>query len=301
MARILTLGMAVLDHVFRVDAFPQAGEKYRAQGYSTQVGGPATMAAVAIARLGGTSSLCARLGGDANSHAIMAELDRACVDWSPSVILPEAVAPVSSVFVDAKGDRQIVNYRGQGLSTSPAAFDAAHLEGVDAVLVDPRWPEGAERLVRLARERNIPAVVDAESDLSALEGAMAHATHIAFSTQGLRNLSGEDDIVEGLKACASRFDAWLGVTQGEKGVIYLDEGSVAHVAAFPVHTIDTLGAGDVWHGAFALALGEGKSGFQAARFANAAAALKCANGTGWGAIPSREETLALVSGAGTIH
>src|SRR5690554_7804307 len=101
MARILTLGMAVLDHVFRVDAFPQAGEKYRAQGYSTQVGGPATMAAVAIARLGGTSSLCARLGGDANSHAIMAELDRACVDWSPSVILPEAVAPVSSVFVDA--------------------------------------------------------------------------------------------------------------------------------------------------------------------------------------------------------
>lgn len=301
MARILTLGMAVIDHVFRVEAFPTSAQKYRAESYRTQIGGPAAFAALAIARLGGSASLCARLGADANSHAITAELERAGVDWSPSVILPEAHAPVSAVYVDGSGERQVVNFRGEGLTASADVLTERYLDGVDAVLVDPRWPEGAERLCGLARKRGIPAVVDAESDLEALEGAFSKATHIAFSTQGLKSLSGEEDIVLGLKNCAARYDAWLGVTQGEQGVIYLDGGSIAHVAAFRVNAVDTLGAGDVWHGAFALGLGEGKPVFQAARFANAAASLKCMNGSGKEALPTREETLALMAGASSLH
>ncbi|QKV20071.1 PfkB family carbohydrate kinase [Oricola thermophila] len=301
MARVLTLGMAVLDHVFHLDAFPRAGEKYRAHAYRTQIGGPATMAALAVRRLGGSASLCTRLGDDANSQTIMAELEREGVDWSPSVIVPGAVAPVSSVYVDEDGERQIVNFRGEGLAVSADMLSDRQLDGVDAVLVDPRWPEGAEKLISLARDRDIPCVVDAENDLEALEGAMAKATHIAFSTQGLKSFSGEEDVVSGLKYCAGRYSAWAGVTHGEKGVIYLDQGAVAHVAAFAVLAVDTLGAGDVWHGAFALGLGEGRSVFQAVRFANAAAALKCRNGTGPEALPGREETMALMSGEGVLE
>lgn len=301
MARILTLGMAVLDHVFQLPAFPESGEKYRAESYRAQIGGPATVAALAIQRLGGSASLCARLGEDANSRTIMAELDAAGVDWSPSVVLPGAVAPVSAVYIDEDGERQIVNFRGKDLAVSADMLSESLLDGVDAVLLDPRWPEGAERLAALAARRGIPSVLDAESDLEALEGTMALCTHIAFSTQGLRSYSGEEDVVLGLKYCAERFKAWLGVTHGEKGVIYLDQGGVAHVAAFAVRTLDTLGAGDVWHGAFALGLGEGRSVFQAVRFANAAAGLKCMNGTGQEALPGREETLALMTGGGTLH
>ncbi|WP_336055824.1 PfkB family carbohydrate kinase [Nitratireductor sp. CH_MIT9313-5] len=298
MARVLTLGMAVLDHVFHLGAFPREGEKYRADAYRTQIGGPATIAALAVRRLGGSASLCARLGDDANSHTIMAELEKAGVDWSPSVIRPGAVAPVSSVYVDEDGERQIVNFRGEGLAVTASMLSEKQLDGVDAVLVDPRWPEGAEKLVALARKRGIPAVVDAESDLEALDGAMAGATHIAFSTQGLRSFSGEEDVVSGLKYCASRYDAWAGVTHGEKGVIYLDQGAVSHVAAFAIRAVDTLGAGDVWHGAFTLGLAEQRSVFEAVRFANAAAALKCRNGTGPDALPGREETLAMMTGGG---
>jgi sulfofructose kinase len=80
------------------------------------------------------------------------------------------------------------------------------------------------------------------------------------------------------------------VTDGPNGVSHLGAEGYGHVPARPVETVDTLAAGDVWHGAFALALGEGRGETDAIAFANAAAPLKCTRFGGREGTPGREET-----------
>ena len=91
-----------------------------------------------------------------------------------------------------------------------------------------------------------------------------------------------------------------GLMQLSGGTIWLDEhGELQGTPAFPVHTVDTLGAGDVFHGAFALAITEGQELREALRFASAAAALKCTRFGGAFAAPQRAEVTALLGqGAG---
>ena len=79
------------------------------------------------------------------------------------------------------------------------------------------------------------------------------ATHVAFSEQGLAETTGIDDPVSALEALAENASNWLAVTVGERGVYFLDNGAVVHEPAFRVDAVDTLAAGDVWHGACARA------------------------------------------------
>ena len=89
------------------------------------------------------------------------------------------------------------------------------------------------------------------------------------------------------------------MTRGAKGTIWLDEqGEAAEMPAFPVHTVDTLGAGDIFHGAFTLAIAEGQSLPKAMRFASAAAALKCTRYGGALCRPQRAEVEALLRQTG---
>lgn len=90
----------------------------------------------------------------------------------------------------------------------------------------------------------------------------------------------------------------MGVTAGGEGFYWLSEedNAVRHIPALAIEPVDTLGAGDVFHGAFALAIGEGKSTEEAAQFANAAAGIKCARYGGRDAIPSRAEVWRQLAG-----
>ena len=153
-------------------------------------------------------------------------------------------------------------------------------------------------MFRLARQVGIPAVLDAEAPFDGLEETLALATHVAFSAPGLAAYTGLTDHAEALRSAAQHLDAWFCVTDGARGAWYRRGEEAGHVSAIRVDAVDTLGAGDVWHGAFALAIGEGRSEVDATPFANAAAALKCRNGTGWQAIAGRNDTLALAAAGG---
>ncbi len=113
-------------------------------------------------------------------------------------------------------------------------------------------------------------------------------SHIAFSEQGLKELTGRADPAEGLKGLGLR-DNWLAVTLGGEGVLVWSQGELSHIPAYGVDTVDTLGAGDVWHGAFALALAEGQDEIAAIRFASAVAAIKCTRFGGRKGAPNRAE------------
>lgn len=283
MAEVLVIGVAVADFVFGVETLPDRAAKYRAKRAEVVGGGCGANAAVAIARLGGTARLAARLGDDAIGEMIVADLTAERVDTGLVQRTPGARSSYSSVYVDAKGERQIMNFRGEGLTEDIGWL--ANAPRPAAVLADTRWTGGAARALELAREWQVPGVVDAEApmDMEVLD----RASHVAFSRDGLMSFVGEAELAEALTRAARRLPGWVCVTDGAAGTLYADGGRIAHAPAYPVEVRDTLGAGDIWHGAFALALAERQDEPRAVRFANAAAALKCTTFGGRKGCPGR--------------
>ena len=287
MPQILVLGMAAVDFVLSMDVFPNEPAKFRAKAADIVGGGPAANAAVAIARLGGNPSFIGRLGDDPLADLILGDLEEAGVATNHVHRADGGRSSFSSVYVDARGERQIVNFRGEGLTED--VHWITHLPSASAVLVDTRWPNGAAAALERARAWGVPGVVDGEAPIA--PRLLETASHVALSAQGLASLEPSADLPSALACLAGRIPGWACVTDGANGVWYTGETGVEHIPAFRVDVVDTLAAGDVWHGAFTLALSEGQDEAQAIRFANATAALKCTIFGGRSGTPDRAAVL----------
>ncbi len=282
MASILCAGIAVLDEVFRVSAFPMPDTKVQASEFITIGGGNAANAAVAIARLGGEAYFAAPLGVDAVGDRLIESLQREGVECVGCVRVPGARTPVSAIFVDARGDRTIANYRDHRLND---------------VLADNRFPDFVLPICRAAMARGIPVVIDADKAEDHRQPLFKAATHVIFSAQCLRAAARTDDLPLGLAQMGTLTDAFLAVTDGPRPVLWYDRSraTIRATPVFAVKAVDTLGAGDVFHGAFALALVEGRGVEDALRFAAAAAGLKCSRFGGSAVAPRRAEVDALLA------
>ena len=142
-------------------------------------------------------------------------------------------------------------------------------------------------------------VVDVDRTMSLREGLLTASSHLVFSSEALQATAGIADDAEALKQIAKLTPSFLAGTRGAQGTLWLDEHHhLQQTPAFPVHTVDTLGAGDVFHGAFTLAITEKQDVPDALRFASAAAALKCTRFGGALACPQRPEVEALLDESG---
>ena len=294
MTHVLCVGIATLDHVFRVAAMPQSPEKHRASDLAVTGGGTAANAAVAAARLGARVSLYAVLGADPLGDEIVARLEREGVDCAGVRRARGGRSPLSAILVDEAGERLIISYADRSLRDDTDWLPRALPAGVEVVLGDTRWQRASAHFFRLARAAGKRAVLDGDHAPIEVDEVLTLPTHIAFSRQGLRDLTGVEDARAALAALGLHASMWRGVTDGENGVFYWHDGAVRHEPAFPVAAIDTLGAGDVWHGAFAVALAEGMDEPAAVRFACAAAAIKCTRFGGCRGTPLRAEVDALL-------
>ncbi len=275
MAKILVTGVAVIDFVFQMDEFPDRPEKYRTHEAVISGGGCAANAAVAIARLGGQAMLSSRLGADGVGDMIVQDIETEGVDCNLVKRFEEGRSSFSSVYLNRAGERQIMNFRDPELPMNAEWLAAQIPDDLHAVLADTRWPQGAVVAMEAAKKAGIPGIMDAEAPVDEAREALKLASHVAFSAQGLADFSGSEDLKKGLETAAEELGGWLCVTNGEFGVETLAANKRSHIPAFPVEAVDTLGAGDVWHGAFALKLAEGTAEEEAILFANAAAAIKC--------------------------
>jgi sulfofructose kinase len=216
-------------------------------------------------------------------------LERLGVDVTHLRRFPGARTPVSAVLVDRAGERLLAVYPGEGLPTDPAWLPLDHVAEVGSVLADCRWPEGALALFEAARRHGVPSVLDADvlPDPDSLAPLAATADVAIFSERGLAGFTQMTDPAAGLARAAEVAPGLVGVTLGERGFRWREGAREHRIPAFPVAVADTTGAGDVFHGAYALALAEGRSARDVALFASAAAAIKCTRGQGWGGLPDR--------------
>ena len=162
-------------------------------------------------------------------------------------------------------------------------------------MADNRFPEFSLPVAQAAKKNGKIVVMDADDPTGETDALLGACSHVVFSSHGLRTTAEMQDFEAGLNATANRTAALLAVTDGPNGVWWHDGKSVHQIGAHRVRAIDTLGAGDVFHGACVLALAEGRDFEQALRFSAAAAAVKCTRFGGIDGAPTRPEVAAFLA------
>ena len=283
--RVHCVGLVALDIVFSTATLPCGPGKSFASALSEIGGGPASSAAVCIARLNGNASIAGRTGGDAIGGRLRDELQREGVDTQWLRPFPGVQSSVSAVSVDAAGERAVVSYSDPLLPAEAHWLSPVLDEGV--VLADLSWPAGALAMLERADAAGLPAVLDADSfrhPLDVVRGIVAAATNVIFSRPGLAQFTGCDGILDGLRSVGGA-QRLVAVTDGEAGVYWIERGVLRSQRPPEIVTRDTTGAGDAFHGAYALSLARGADVLSAMRFATAVAAAKCTVSGGRSGLP----------------
>lgn len=258
MAKLLTLGWACLDQRFYVEHFPPRHSRTPVLAFRETLGGPAAVGAWTIARLGGQVRLLSRRGSDSVGERLEAFLHSEGIQTHFTL---GGHSPISGVLVEPSGERYIFPYLGE-LAHEPDWKPEEVLQGVQAVFLDYRWTQAGVLLAKTAMEQNIPVVLDLDRDRSEAWQIVPYCSHVVASEEMAEEMGG-------VEALFKRIPGWVAVTLGSKGVVCRE----GQVPAFEVEVKDTTGAGDVFHGAFALALAEGTEEVESLRFAAAVAAL----------------------------
>jgi sugar/nucleoside kinase (ribokinase family) len=296
--RILCIGLPVRDLTFRVQDLPARGFKVHAEYFEEIAGGNALNAAIAISRLGGRAAICGPMGeaGETSSRYIFDKMAELGIETRDLVHMPGLVTPISTIMIDPRGERTIITFRDPELWKVHLPETDRLLEDCDAILAESRCAAFCTELCAEARQRGIPVVIDVDSAMSMREGLLTASSHLIFSSEALQATADVADDVAALQKLAKVTPSFLAGTRGAQGTVWLDPngGALRQTAAFPVHTVDTLGAGDVFHGAFALALTKHRDLPEALRFASAAAAIKCTRFGGAFACPQRPEVEAFL-------
>lgn len=286
---VLCAGIAVLDFIFRVERFPTTDTKAPMLEFLTTGGGCAANAAIAIARLGGSARFAGPLGADEHGVRVLEGLGHAGVDTAGAVRLAGAATCVSGIFLDRDGERLLTTRRDDALASARPQAPERMLSGVDALLVDNHFPHFVIAICEAARVRGIPIVLDVDKPTASHDVLFGLATHAIFSAEALRATTGLEDLAAGLAHACEMCRGFVAVTDGGNGALWRAGDAVEHAPAFAVEVADTLAAGDVFHGAFALALAEGRAEREALAFASAAAGLKCTRFGGIVGTPQRAE------------
>lgn len=289
MTLVSCIGLAVHDVIFTVDALPTGSGKTHAARLQDAGGGPAANAATAVAALGGRAHFVGVLGDDDLGDTMVQDLNSRGVDTSRVRRLAGFRSPLSAVTVDAEGERAIVNHADPDMFTEAAPPTHDDLEGSSAVLVDVRWADGAAAGLTWARDNGVPGVLDYDIGDENGPRLLTLASHVVFSAAALARLTAIPDPAAGLVGARGMSSAWLAVTIGREGTIWLDGNDPRHEPAFPVEVVDTSGAGDVYHGAFTLVLASGRDERVAMQTAAGAAALSCTRLGGRDGVPTRDE------------
>ena len=270
---VLTIGHASYDITMRVDHHPGANEKMHAEAMRCDGGGPAANAAVAVRRLGGSAGFCGYLGwdvyGDANARAFVQEgVD---LRWT---LRGEAPTSVSAILAKPDGTRSVINFKRETPFLQPAALEPLPAFDARVLLFDGHEPLISPDIAGQARARGIPTVIDAGSVHQGTRALAPVVDYLVGSERFAFDWAGTDDADKALAVLAGIAPNVV-ITRGSDGLIWAREGATGHVPAFAVDTVDSTGAGDAFHGAFAIGLARGMGWLELLRYASAVGALAC--------------------------
>ena len=288
--RLIAVGGICTTTLYRVPVVPAVPGKVLATEAAEVVDGMAVSAACAFVRLGGRGAVWGRIGDDPRGAGMRRELAAAGLDISAVRRVPGGRSSIAVSIIDGQGHRLVVPYHDTSLDAAADWLPLERIADADFVHVDTRWPEGAATALAAARAAGVPGMLDADiAPPDVLARLVPLASHAVFSDAGLFLHAGVDDLEAALRIVAADHPGHVGASCGAEGYAWLEAGALRRVPAPRVEVVDTLAAGDVFHGALALRLAEGATIEDAARFAVVAASLKCTRFGGRLGCPSRDE------------
>lgn len=299
---VVGTGIATVDELLYVDAFPKPDGKMAARAWMRSIGGLSAIAVATAARLGGTAAFLGAVGADDDlSRYVLDALAREGVDTTFTARVP-GYTPIHAMIVVGidPPTRNIFGFRP--LDSSPPGLPPIPDEGIAAgqvLFVDSAHGPRTIAAMRTASARGIPVVADIETNTSPhFPELFALADHLIVPVALGRTLAGpEADPPAMLRALWSDRRRLAAITDGEAGCWFRVAGDSAvwHQPAFPVVAQDTTGCGDVFHGAYALAIARGESVAAAIRFASAAGAVKASRAGGQAGLPRADDLAALLA------
>lgn len=268
---ILCIGHASYDLIFSVSRHPQADEKMFADDLQCAGGGPAANAAVTAARLGFRAGFAGYLGNDVYGDAHLQELIADRVDGS-LIARASSPTPLSTILVKPDGKRALINFKGDTRALPAGSIDFGTVR-CKVVLFDGHEPYLAQDFLNHPKHHETPSVLDAGSLHDGTKLLMDRVSYLVASEKFALQLAGNIDAA--LEQLAASAPAAV-ITLGEQGLIWRRGSETGQLAAPPVTAIDTTGAGDAFHGAFAAAIAGGLDWQASLRYASVAGALCCA-------------------------
>ncbi len=294
---IVGFGIAVVDYIF-VAPTPEAGGFAPIIDYKVEGGGLTGTSLVAAARLGARTKMLGRIGDDDVGDLIVDGLEQEGVDTSDLIRVPGGKSYFSIIHVDADtAERTIYGRADADIDCSTGLISLEVLQGADALLLDPHWPEGARVVARRARDLGIPIVLDS-SIKPGTQDIVAMCDYPVIPRKSAVRFAETEDCAEAARRIRSLGPKAVVVTCGPEGAYYASADDEGYVEAFRIEPVDTTGAGDVVHGAFAFGLTCGWGLRDVVTFASAVAAIKCTRVGGRAGIPTFEQTAEFLRGRG---
>ncbi len=281
---VLSVGHASYDLVFSVDHHPKADEKIVAEDFLGCGGGPAANAAVTVSKLGFKSAFAGYLGQDIYGEKHYQELLESGVNTS-LIIRGTSPTPLSTIIVKPNGNRALINYKGKTRALPCQAIDFSSVTA-KVVLFDGHEPHISLPLLKQLQQQGIPTILDAGSVHEGTVALMNEVDYLVCSEKFAVQFAGNE--VKALARLAQLLKTVV-ITLGEKGLIWQRGQDSGNLPAFKVNAIDTTGAGDAFHGAFAAAIASELTWNEALRYASAAGALCCTKIGARTGIPSKLE------------
>ena len=289
---IICVGPIFLDRVVRIDSFPEKPIKLVAKGLEKRLGGPAAVASFTVSILGENSELVSRFGDDDAAEFLQSELDEYNINFENSITVNGALSSQSHIFEDKNGERMLAVFNEKKL-LNEKTLPNFNFTNEQTYLIDTHWIEAAHYVAKNTYDRGIKCVVDLDNftKSQALEETINYSSHPIFSEIGLLQFTNDKSVIDSLKSLYKSNNKFYAVTLGSKGVYWIDNGRVYHCLAPKINALETNGAGDVFHGAFARFIHANKTIQESIELATAVASLKCSRSGGIRSIPDYNELI----------
>jgi sugar/nucleoside kinase (ribokinase family) len=245
----LFVGLVTLDLIYLADSAPKNNQKLVASDYTVAAGGPATNAAVTFSYLGNQATLLAVVGSHPMTQLIRTDLANYQVDIFDLDTHQDTSPPVSSIIVtQATGERAVISINAIKNQVSSAYIPPEIWSRIRLVLIDGHQMAISKMIAQIAKNQNIPVVIDGGSWKPGFEEVLPFVDYAICSANFYPpHCHNGEEVFNYLQ----KFNIpHIAITQGEKPIQYLSHGHRGYVEVPHIQPFDTLGAGDIFHGAF---------------------------------------------------
>lgn len=306
---VLGIGVAAVDDLFYMPAYPPANIKIQLTASERHGGGPACTAMAAIGTLGGRAAYVARLGEDDLSQYIRLSLEKRNVDITRIVPDTSAAPYHSFIAIDSQGGRTVFYDASRFKPVTTKDVPASLIQSAKLILLDHVMDPALTEIAEKIKSLGVPMLGDIEGQTDSALRLADMVDHLIVPRDFALWASGANSIMEACAYLAQTKRCTTIITCGPDGCYYHDAANkkILHAPAFQIESFDTNGCGDTFHGAFALAITHSFSQEEAILFASAAAALKAfgKNGKlrGWAALPTLDDVIGFLRehGYGSNH